>query len=116
MLQVDCRKRTAISALLLIVGSGPWLLTLSWRPLLVGVLAVTAAICLFVLPRAGRVLLVATVGISSIMFVIAGLHREGIDIGDRPYIGMQLLTPFSIVALLLTFRRSRLATASGTNH
>ena len=54
-----------------------------------------------------HLLLVATAGIAFVVFFIAGLHREGIEVGGHPYVGMQLLTPFSIIALILMSTRQQ---------
>lgn len=66
--------------------------------------------CILAGPSAARLLLPVLVGVSFVIFFIAGLNRDGIDIVDRPYIGMQLLTPFSIIAFVL-FLRSRRGSA-----
>lgn len=95
-----------VAAVLLIVSAVPWLVPWHWRSAVVGIATVVTALSLYLRPTAARLLLPVLVGVSFVIFFIAGLHRDGIDIGDRPYVGMQLLTPLSIIALVL-FRRSR---------
>ena len=105
-------RRIVISAVLLTVAAIPWLLALDWRPMLIGVFALVTAIALFLKPDFARLALPVLCGVSVVIFFIAGLNREGIDIGGRAYMGMQLLTPFSIIAMIL-FRRSQKADVSG---
>lgn len=78
--------------------------------MVVGFATFVTALSLYVRPSFARLLLPVLVGVSFVIFFIAGLHREGIDIGDRPYVGMQLLTPLSIIALVLFFRSRRNST------
>ena len=105
-------RRIVISAVLLTVAAIPWLLALDWRPMLIGVFTLITATTLFLKLDFARLALPVLCGVSVVIFFIAGLNREGIDIGGRAYIAMQLLTPFSIIALVL-FRRSQKANATG---
>ncbi|GAB5517718.1 hypothetical protein [Rhodopirellula baltica] len=93
-------RRIVISAVLLVVAAIPWLLPLDWRPMLIGAFTLATAISLFLRPTFARIALPVLCGVSVIIFFVAGLNREGIDIGGRAYVGMQLLTPFSIIALV----------------
>ncbi len=94
-------RRNVIAATLMVIASLPWLLTFNWRPMVIGVLALTTSATLLCCPRIARLLLPVVAGVAWVIFFIAGLHRDGIEIGGRDYVGMQLLTPFSIISLLL---------------
>lgn len=97
-------RRQTIGASLLLIAAIPWLTSMHWRPMLIGGVALLAAMLIAVRPRFARLPLLGLCGVSFVTFVIAGLNREGIDIGGHPYIGMQLLTPFSVIALVLNER------------
>ena len=97
-------RRQTIGASLLLAAAVPWLITMHWRPMLIGGVAVLAAVLMIIRPRFARLPLLGLCGVSFVTFLVAGLNREGIDIGGRPYVGMQLLTPFSFIAIALNER------------
>ncbi|PHS03249.1 MAG: hypothetical protein COA78_18750 [Blastopirellula sp.] len=96
-------KRKLIAAVLLAIAAVPWLLTFDWRPMLIGVLAAVASVSIVFRPGLARLAVPVVCGVSWVIFFIAGLHREGIDIAGHSYIAMQLLTPFSTLSLILYF-------------